>query len=151
MDLKKGNALFNLGLLVMALLLIVSCGPTAEPPAEATPAPVEAPTQASEPAAAPSGEPILFGMVAPMTGDAADYGVQLETGVRLAIDEINAAGGIDGRPVELEICDDKCDPYEASLCAQKMTANEDVMAVIGHVCSSCTLAGGPIYEKAGLT
>jgi len=151
MDLKKGNALFNLGLLVLALLLIVSCGPTAEPPAAATSAPAESPTQGSEPAAAPSGEPILFGMVAPMTGDAADYGVQLETGVRLAIDEINAAGGIDGRPVEVEICDDKCDPYEASLCAQKMTANEDVIAVIGHVCSSCTLAGGPIYEKAGLT
>ncbi|NLF12856.1 MAG: ABC transporter substrate-binding protein, partial [Anaerolineaceae bacterium] len=83
--------------------MIVSCGPTAQPPAEATQAPVEAPTQASEPAAAPSGEAILFGMVAPMTGDAADYGVQLETGVQLAIDEINAAGGIDGRPVELEI------------------------------------------------
>jgi len=90
-------------------------------------------------------------MVAPMTGDAADYGVQLETGVRMAIDEINAAGGINGRPVELVICDDKCDPYEGSMCAQKMVANSKIFAVIGHVCSSCTLAGGPIYEEAGLT
>jgi len=86
-----------------------------------------------------------------MTGDAADYGVQLETGVRLAIEEINASGGIAGRPVELTICDDKCDPYEASMCAQKMVADPKIFAVIGHVCSSCTLAGGPIYEKAGLT
>jgi branched-chain amino acid transport system substrate-binding protein len=90
-------------------------------------------------------------MVGPMTGDAAEYGVQLETGVRLAVEEINTAGGITGRKVELQICDDKCDPYEGSLCAQKMVADQKVFAVIGHVCSSATLAGGPIYDKAGLT
>jgi branched-chain amino acid transport system substrate-binding protein len=90
-------------------------------------------------------------MVAPMTGDAAEYGTQLERGVRMAVDEINAAGGINGRQIELEICDDKCDPYEASLCGQKMTSNPEIFAVIGHVCSSCTLAAGPIYDKAGLT
>jgi branched-chain amino acid transport system substrate-binding protein len=86
-----------------------------------------------------------------MTGDAADYGNQLETGVRMAIEEINAAGGIDGRPVDLKICDDKCDPYEGSMCAQRMANDKEIFAVIGHVCSSCTLAGGPIYEEAGLT
>jgi branched-chain amino acid transport system substrate-binding protein len=148
---KKSNMLFKLGLVLLALSLLISCGATEEPAA-----PTEAPvaTEAPAPTEAPpvvSGEPIVFGMVAPMTGDAADYGTQLESGVRLAIDEINAADGITGRQVELVICDDKCDPYEASLCAQKMAANEDIFAVIGHVCSSCTLAGGPIYEEAGLT
>jgi branched-chain amino acid transport system substrate-binding protein len=151
------KTLFCLSLLIIGILVLASCTPATTP----TTAPSEQGAQetesaepaaaASEPAAASSTEPIVFGMVAPMTGDAADYGVQLESGVRLAIDEINAAGGIGGRQVELEICDDKCDPYEASLCAQKMTANEKIFAVIGHVCSSCTLAGGPIYEKAQLT
>jgi len=121
------NLLFKVGLLAISILMIVSCSPDQ------------------------SNEPIVFGMVAPMTGDAAEYGTQLERGVRMAVDEINAAGGVDGRMIELEICDDKCDPYEASLCAQKLTANKKITAVIGHVCSSCTLAGGPIYDKEGLT
>jgi branched-chain amino acid transport system substrate-binding protein len=138
------NLLFKVGLLAITIMMIVSCSPAA--------APTAAPVAATEaPAAVQSNEPIVFGMVAPMTGDAAEYGTQLERGVRLAVDEINAAGGINGRQVELDICDDKCDPYEASLCAQKMTANEKIFAVIGHVCSSCTLAAGPIYDKAGLT
>jgi branched-chain amino acid transport system substrate-binding protein len=142
---RKSDRLLSLGLFVACVLLVASCQPT--------PAPIEVPTEAAAPteAPAPSGEAIVFGMVAPMTGDAADYGVQLETGVRLAIEEINAAGGINGQPVELEICDDKCDPYEGSMCAQKMVSDEDIFAVIGHVCSSCTLAGGPIYEENELT
>jgi branched-chain amino acid transport system substrate-binding protein len=86
-----------------------------------------------------------------MTGDAADYGIMLQSGVQLAVDEINAAGGINGRPVEIQVCDDKCSPYDGSLCAQKMVADPKIFAVIGHVCSSATLAGGPIYEQAGLT
>ncbi len=137
------SMLFKVGLLAISILVVASCATAATP----TTAPVA--TQA--PAAAPSNEPIVFGMVAPMTGDAAEYGTQLKRGVGMAVDEINAAGGINGRQVKLDICDDKCDPYEASLCAQKMTSNKDIFAVIGHVCSSCTLAAGPIYDKAGLT
>lgn len=158
------NLLFKVGLLAIIIMMIVSCAPQAAPTAEPAPAeePAAAEAPAEEPAAAekpaeepaaaeaPSTEPIIFGMVAPMTGDAAEYGTQLKRGVGLAVEEINAAGGIQGRKVELDICDDKCDPYEASLCAQKMTANEKIFAVIGHVCSSCTLAAGPIYDKAGL-
>lgn len=133
------------------LMLLAACQPAApaaeEAPAEEAPA-EEAPAEEAPPEEA---EPIVFGMAAPMTGDAAEYGTQLERGVRLAVDEINAAGGIDGRQIELEICDDKCEPTEGSLCAQKLSADEDVFAVIGHVCSSCTLAGGPIYDEAGMT
>ncbi|MBN1317058.1 MAG: ABC transporter substrate-binding protein, partial [Anaerolineales bacterium] len=161
--LRKNSLTFGLVAILMFVVLLAACGTPAEPteaPAEVTeqeePAveqeePAAEQEEPAEEAAAPTGEPIVFGMVAPMTGDAAEYGTQLESGVRLAIDEINANGGIDGRPVELEICDDKCDPYEASMCAQRMVASDDIFAVIGHVCSSCTLAGGPIYEEAGLT
>ncbi|MCJ7435934.1 MAG: ABC transporter substrate-binding protein [Anaerolineales bacterium] len=144
---KFPSILFKIGLLAISILMVVSCAPAATP----TTAPAVAPVVTEAPTDVQSTEPIIFGMVAPMTGDAAEYGTQLERGVQLAVDEINAAGGINGRTVELDICDDKCDPYEASLCAQKMTANEKIFAVIGHVCSSCTLAAGPIYDKAGLT
>lgn len=138
----------NLGLLFVCVALVVACQPT--------PAPTEAPTKPPEPTEAPTkppaeAEPIVFGAVAPMTGSAADYGIQVERGMRMAIEEINAAGGIDGRPIELKICDDKCDPKEAVLCAQRMVEDPDVFAVLGHICSSCTLAGAPIYDEAGVT
>jgi len=153
MTLGKRHSWLAMGLLVCLALVASSCGPAATPaPTAAPPTAAPAATPTTPPPAPPTAkEPIVFGMVAPMTGDAADYGVQLETGVRLAIEEINAAGGIAGRPVELVVCDDRCDPYEASMCAQKMVADPRIFAIIGHVCSSCTLAGAPIYEKAGLT
>jgi branched-chain amino acid transport system substrate-binding protein len=132
----------SLLLIAGSVFLVAACAPAATPAA-----PAAAPTKAP----APSGEPIVFGMAAPMTGDAADYGIMLQSGVQLAVDEINAAGGINGRPVEIQVCDDKCSPYDGSLCAQKMVADPKIFAVIGHVCSSATLAGGPIYEQAGLT
>ena len=153
LHLRNTKWFLHVAILLAFAVLVTSCGPAAteapEPtqPAESTSAEEAEPTEAPE----ATGEAIVFGMVAPMTGDAADYGNQLESGVRMAIDEINAAGGIDGRPVDLKICDDKCDPYEASMCAQRMANDKDIFAVIGHVCSSCTLAGGPIYEEAGIT
>jgi branched-chain amino acid transport system substrate-binding protein len=150
MTLGKKHSWLAMGLLVCLALVASSCGPAATPTPTAAP-PTAAPAATPTPPPPAAKEPIVFGMVAPMTGDAADYGVQLETGVRLAIEEINAAGGIAGRPVDLVVCDDKCDPYEGSMCAQKMVADPRIFAIIGHVCSSCTLAGAPIYEKAGLT
>jgi branched-chain amino acid transport system substrate-binding protein len=154
---KIAIAMLILGILMLLVACQSAATPTAKPAAPAAeeesvaPAAEEESAVAEEEVPAADTEPIVFGMAAPMTGDAGEYGTQLERGVRMAIDEINAAGGINGRQVELEICDDKCEPSEASLCAQKLTANENVFAVIGHVCSSCTLAGGPIYDQVGLT
>lgn len=145
----KSRHLVTLLVLVIGVMLVTSCAPAAPTPAAQAPA-AQAP--AAQPAAQQaSKEPLVFGVVGPMTGDAADYGTMLQTGVNLAVDEINAAGGIAGRQVKIEVCDDKCQPDQGSLCAQRMVANASIFAVIGHVCSSCTLAAGPIYEKAGLT
>ncbi|MCG3206625.1 MAG: Leu/Ile/Val-binding protein [Anaerolineae bacterium] len=150
----RPNNLFKIAIPALAigvLMLLAACQSAATPTAKPA-APAAAATEAPAPAEAPaSTEPIVFGMAAPMTGDAGEYGTQLERGVRMAVDEINAAGGINGRKVELDICDDKCEPTEGSLCAQKLTSDKNIFAVIGHVCSSCTLAAGPIYDQAGLT
>lgn len=105
---------------------------------------------ASEAGTEGGGEPITFAVAGPLTGDNAIYGTNLERGVQLAVDELNEAGGIGGRPVEIEVFDDRCDPTEAASVAQRIASGE-FFGVIGHVCSSSTLAGLPIYDRAGLT
>jgi branched-chain amino acid transport system substrate-binding protein len=103
------------------------------------------------PAPAASNSPIVVGVVAPMTGDLGDFGTQVTRGIGMAMDEINEKGGINGRKLEMKVCDDLCNPQQAAACAQKMVADKEIFAVLGHICSSATLAGGPIYDAAGLT
>jgi branched-chain amino acid transport system substrate-binding protein len=146
---KRMRLLMSLGMLLAVVLAACQPATTPEPteaPEEATAAPTQAPEEGEA-----GGEPIIFGMVAPMTGDLADYGTQVERGIRMAIDEINAEGGVNGRPLDIKICDDKCDPTEAAACAQRLSNDPEIFAVLGHICSSCTLAGGPIYDAAGVT
>ena len=107
-----------------------------------------APSVAPTPAVA---EPIKIAVVGPMTGDAADYGHWLQRGTFLAAEEINKAGGVGGRKIELVLFDDLCQPAEAVMAGHRIAADESLFAVIGHVCSSATLAAGPIYDAAGLT
>lgn len=93
---------------------------------------------------------ITIGMVAPLTGDCAQFGEMIKRGARLKIKELNAAGGIDGVKIELIEEDDVANPQEAATVAQKFVANPEVSIVIGHFNSSCSLAGKPIYKEAGL-
>ncbi|HSR12953.1 MAG TPA: ABC transporter substrate-binding protein, partial [Thermodesulfobacteriota bacterium] len=59
-------------------------------------------------------DPILVGLMAPMTGDYAEYGMFFREGVQLAMDEINKGGGINGQQVELVVGDSRADPKEAA-------------------------------------
>lgn len=93
---------------------------------------------------------ILIASANPMTGDSAQFGDMKVKAIQLAIDEVNEAGGIEGRQVKLEIGDDIGNPKEAPNVAQKFTSNQDIMAIIGHWNSSCTLAARGIYEAAGI-
>jgi branched-chain amino acid transport system substrate-binding protein len=134
MFMKKGNVLF----LVFAaafLLVIAACS---------SPAPQSSSSSADT-------SPIIIGVVAPMTGDLGDFGTQVTRGIGMAMDEINEKGGINGRKLEMKVCDDLCNPQQGAACAQKMVADKEIFAVIGHICSSATLAGGPIYDAGGLT
>jgi branched-chain amino acid transport system substrate-binding protein len=93
-------------------------------------------------------DPIYIGLMAPMTGDYAEYGMFFKEGIGLAVDEINKAGGIQGQQVELLVGDSRADPKEAALVAQKFVANPKILAVIGDFTSSCAMAAAPIYESA---
>lgn len=93
---------------------------------------------------------IYIGWVAPLTGSVANDGQQMLNGAQLAIKEINDAGGINGKLIELVPQDDKSDPKEAANIATKFTADKRIIAVLGNYNSSCVLAGAPIYNKAQL-
>lgn len=93
---------------------------------------------------------IYFGFVGPLTGTAAYNGQQALNGTKLAISQINAAGGINGKQIELIVSDDKADPTEAANIASKYAQDERIVAVLGNYNSSNVLSGGPIYAEANL-
>ena len=86
-----------------------------------------------------SGEPIVIGVISPNTGALAAYGNGIVTGVDLAVEEINAAGGILGRPVEVIKTDDQSDPTEC-LNAFNSLVSQGVGLIIGSATSGCTSA-----------
>jgi branched-chain amino acid transport system substrate-binding protein len=96
-----------------------------------------------------TGETIKIGLAAPMSGDAAAYGEIVKNGAMMKVDEINAAGGINGKMLELVVGDERCDPKEAAAVGQNFVSNEEIVAIVGHVCSSAMLAAIPIYDVAG--
>ena len=93
---------------------------------------------------------IRIGVAGPMTGDGAQYGDMIKKGATMMMEQVNANGGIDGKMIELVVEDDKGDPKEAALVAQKLASDPTIVAVIGHFNSSCSKAGKPIYKQMGV-
>lgn len=92
----------------------------------------------------------VIGFVGPLTGASAQDGQDALEGAQLYVEQVNAAGGIDGIPLALNVQDDKGDPKEAAIVANMLAQDESVLAIVGHYNSSCTLAGAPIYNEAGV-
>ncbi|MBF0539218.1 MAG: branched-chain amino acid ABC transporter substrate-binding protein [Nitrospirae bacterium] len=96
-------------------------------------------------------ESIKIPVVAPYTGSLASFGEGVKNGALLKAEEINAKGGINGKKLEIQLEDDLCEPKEASNVAARLANDwKDVAIVVGHLCSSATLAALPIYKKAEL-
>ena len=127
--------------------MAVGCGTAAEPAAE--PAAEEA---AGEEAATTEEEVLTLklGFAGALTGGSAEQGTRQNAAMTLAVEQYNAARGPEDPIVEIVAYDDMADPKEAATVANKLASDTDVVAVIGHTNSSCTLAGAPIYETAGL-
>ena len=95
----------------------------------------------------PARADILIGMAGPITGQNAWYGEQMERGAALAVADINAAGGVLGKQVELITADDFCDPEQAVAAAKKLVS-DGVIFVVGHFCSHSSIPASAIYEAA---
>lgn len=93
-----------------------------------------------------SSDVFQFGVMLPLTGEAAAYGIPLQNAIELAVAEINANGGISGKPVELVTEDSKCDPREGATAAEKLVNVDEVRVIFGGACSGETLGAAPITE-----
>ena len=93
-------------------------------------------------------EPIRVGAVLPFSGGVELYGQQAKLGLDLAVKDINAAGGILGRPLQVIYADDKTRPASAVTAAQGLIQNDGVVALVGPVTSQNFNAIVPVAESS---
>jgi branched-chain amino acid transport system substrate-binding protein len=91
-------------------------------------------------------EPITIGVVLPLTGAAAHWGIPPRDGAELAVEQINAAGGVGGRALKVVVEDDRCQPADGAAAFDKIMASANPPAILGAVCSGVTLAMAPLAE-----
>jgi branched-chain amino acid transport system substrate-binding protein len=90
------------------------------------------------------GDTIKIGVNLELSGAVASYGTSELSGIELAVEEINAEGGIDGKEIELVKVDNKSDPAEATSAAIRLTTQDKVVAIIGAATSGATVAQAQI-------
>jgi branched-chain amino acid transport system substrate-binding protein len=93
---------------------------------------------------------IVLGHYGSMTGSEATFGKSTDNGIKLALEEINQAGGINGKKVRLITYDDKGEAREAGTAVTRLVTRDGVAAVLGEVASSLSLNGAPICQDHGV-
>lgn len=140
----KRRLVLKLSTVAIAATLLAACGKKEEPPAPAASAPAAAP--------APAEKVVKLGFAAPLTGPQAHYGKEMQNGVVLAIDEINASKPvIGGAAIRFELLseDDQADPKTGTSVAQKLVDN-DIAGMIGHFNSGTSIPASKVYSDAGI-
>ncbi|MPZ22639.1 MAG: ABC transporter substrate-binding protein [Dehalococcoidia bacterium] len=127
---------------------------TEDPPAEST-APAEEETEAAEeeeaaPGGEPSGDPIKVGLITGVSGVYASLAESQVNAAEMVVDEINGAGGVLGRPLEVIVRDDRLDADEAARQAQDLIQNEEVHFVMGCISAATELAMNAVAAQAGV-
>ena|SRR3989344_4856 len=92
-------------------------------------------------------EPIKIGFIGPLTGDAANIGQNAKAAVEIAVSEVNAAGGINGRPLEVIYEDGKCNGKDAANAANKLINIDKTPIILGGACSSETSSFTGLAEQ----
>jgi branched-chain amino acid transport system substrate-binding protein len=94
---------------------------------------------------------VNIGMIAPMSGGAAEFSSHAIEGAKMAVEDFNAKGGIpiQGKnlKIELVLYDEKCDPTTAVAAAEKMISRDNVLAICGAICSSASLASREVSHR----
>jgi branched-chain amino acid transport system substrate-binding protein len=89
---------------------------------------------------------VVIGHVASLTGDTATFGVSADEGIRLALAEINSGAKVLGKPVKLITEDDRSQPDEAKTATEKLITRDRVVAILGEIASSRSIAMAPVCQ-----
>src|SRR5215207_100617 len=92
---------------------------------------------------------IKIGVAGPVTGPNAAFGAQLKNGVEQAVEDINAAGGVNGQKLQIVVGDDVSDPKQGVSVANKFVS-EGVKFVVGHFNSGVTIPASLVYQENGI-
>ena len=92
---------------------------------------------------------INIAVAGPMTGGESAFGRQMKNGAEMAVADLNAAGGVLGKKLALQVGDDACDPKQARAVAEKM-AGLKVPFVAGHYCSSSSIPASEVYNESNI-
>src|SRR3989337_1301113 len=92
---------------------------------------------------------ITIATVGPITGQYAAFGEQMKKGAEMAVADINAAGGVNGEKLVLEVGDDACDPKQAVAVANQMVS-KGIKFMAGHFCSGSSIPASDIYAEEGI-
>lgn len=107
-------------------------------------------TGASSPSSSGKNSTVYFGVSAAETGQYAQYGEQFKEAFDLAVDQVNAKGGINGHPVALKYEDSQSDPKQSVTVAQKFVSDPSVVLVFGDFSSAASIPASPIYTAGKL-
>ncbi len=98
--------------------------------------------------AADTGDTIKVGVYVDLTGQTSSFGQSTKNGIELAVEEINNAGGINGKKIELIVEDDQGRPEQAKTVVSKLINQDKVRALLGEVASTNSLAAAPVAQEA---
>lgn len=135
-------------------LLLTACGPSADTPLPATTAATTAGSAATTAAtsattaATTTGGEIRIGMMGPFTGPSSTFGVAIKRGIQMAVDDINKAGGVNGRKIVLIERDDKATAQEGVTIIKDLIEKEKVVALIGTANSAVGVQQAPIVQQS---
>ena len=138
----------SLGLLPVLVLMGIACGGGATAPAPTAAEPmgtVMVATATPDPANA-----FRIGVMESLTGPGETYGTVSNQAKQMAAEEINAAGGVNGRMIELIVEDSKCNAQDAITAYNKLTDVDGVKIILGTSCSGAMLGAAPLAEKEGV-
>ncbi|MEU1597331.1 ABC transporter substrate-binding protein [Streptomyces sp. NPDC005708] len=126
---------------LLPLILVSACGGSAEGPA---------PTTKSSSSSAATSDSVTIGAVLPLTGGSAALGKDQQRGIALAVEEINAAGGIGGKELKVKVEDSETTPVSAVQAARKLVTVDKVPLIVGELLSTNTIAVGKYTQQAGV-
>ncbi len=133
-------------MLLSVMALVAAACEGEDPTATPTEPPKATPTATPE----PPKEPFVIGVMDSVTGPGQSYGTVIVQAKQLAADEINAAGGINGRELKLIVEDSKCGAKDAITAYRKLTDVDGVKIILGTSCSGAMLGAAPLAEEDGV-